>query len=88
MQLTKQDIILFIFKVILVALFAYEAYNCIQSYVDQEPVTKSLKKPQPEAKFPMICISHQFRDKNLGVTYNEYKRGKWKVDDFSEDWEE
>merc|ERR1711893_580966 len=47
------------FKIFCFGLFIYQAYHCINQYVNQEPVSMRNETEQEDYRQPQICISSE-----------------------------
>ena len=85
MVFTRRNIILFSFRLILIALFFYQAFHLLDSFLNQEPVTKTIKKTQEGSKMPMVCISKRINDTSYNVSKVAFRNGQWKIGNFTEE---
>ena len=65
-------------------------FVCLDSFINQKPVTKTLKRRQEKYPRPLICISafeFEYNDfeAQLNISFEEYRKGQWKLGNLSEE---
>ena len=78
-------VVIFLFKILCVVLFFYQACICLIQYLDQDSVSVRTHGKQEDYPRPQICVAlHDIRTTNLSLpTNNEYKKfGKWTTNTF------
>ena len=78
-------IVIFLFKILCVVLFFYQACICLIQYLDQDSVSVRTHGKQEDYPRPQICVAlHDIRMTNLSLPTNyEYKKfGKWTTNTF------
>ena len=66
-------------------------FVCLDSFINQKPVTKTLKRRQEKYPRPLICISafefdyKAFEEAPLNISFEEYRKGHWKIGNLSEE---
>ena len=80
------------FRISCILLFTYQMFFvCLDSFINQKPVTKTLKRRQEKYPRPLICISafefdyKAFEEAPLNISFEEYRKGQWKLGNLSEE---
>ena len=86
MMKTKHILFKYLFKFLCITLFICQAWSCLDAYIHQEPVTRSVMIRQEEKPLPLICIGARFGyyENNLNITAEEYENGRWKAENMTE----
>ena len=83
--------VLYSFKSFCIGLFIYQIFFvCLDSYIYQRPVTKTIKRRQERYPLPMICISAVGFDYSgfkvpVNITIKDYFKGQWQLGNLSEE---
>ena len=86
-----KNITIFFFRLFCILLFSYQMlFVCLDSFINQKPVTKTLRRRQEAYPRPLICISAFQFDytafmTQLNITFEEYRKGLWKLENISEE---
>ena len=81
----NMKVVIFLFKILCVVLFFYQACICLIQYLDQDSVSVRTHGKQEDYPRPQICVAlTDIRTTNLSLpTNNEYKKfGKWTTNTF------
>ena len=72
------------------SLFSYNAWRCLDQYLQFETVTKSSQEEQKFGEFPMICLGpvklSEERTAKLNMTTSDYQKGvMWRTEKMNEE---